>query len=64
MMLFNSKKQENQNMDQILVLDNMPYKIPHPKAPCAYNPTTTQDYHRVVVGGNIKSIKKEDPVTK
>lgn len=64
MMIFNRKKRTDQEMERILLLDHIQYQIPCPKAPCVQTPTSIHDYYRVVVEGNIRSIKKEDPVTK
>lgn len=60
MMIFNRRKWTDQNMELIILLHHIRNQIPFPKTPCVHTATRTQDYHRVVVDGNISSIKKKE----
>lgn len=40
--ILNRKKRIAQNMEQILLLDHIRYRIPCPKAPCLHIPLRTQ----------------------
>lgn len=50
---FQQEEADGSKMEQILLLDHIRYKISYPKDPYLQIPTRTQDYHRVVVDGNI-----------